>query len=287
MRRLLARVGAEVRGRLGQGGGDRGPVAEQAGFASVSTRLKRRKSEIAPPMSARPSTMRSSLSMRSVQPCVARAQPRSESQPAVDVEHEAGLIARAVIGGGDVVPRAGPQQAGVGRRALRCRAVVSDQPEADLPRVMSTTQPRLRSRVFCWPAHRVVLFLLGQQETDADRKGLLGVEPWEPWRWSRRRPSSKRRGVREIGGDTRRPASSSGCALGSRAALAELRLFEGRRRACACLLHLSGVWPSRRARLPFPDGASAARGTSTIGGVSEMLPSITFCVVLRKKAPSL
>ena len=61
------------------------------------------------------------------------AQPLRNHDAAVDIEHEAGLIARAVVGGGDVVPRAGLQQAGVGGADFDGSAVVSDQPEADLP----------------------------------------------------------------------------------------------------------------------------------------------------------
>ena len=53
-------------------------------------------------------------------------------------------------------------------------------------------------------------------------------------------------------------------------------------RACS----ISARMAERRAFFCSQAARSAARGTSRMGGVSEMLPSITFCVVLRKKAPS-
>ena len=111
-----------------------GQARSRRASASVSTRWKSRKSEIAPPTNERPRTIPSSRFDGSVQARVACAQPLRDHRAAIEIEHEAGLVARAVVGGGDVVPRAGSQQAGVGGAGFDGSAVVADQPEADLPR---------------------------------------------------------------------------------------------------------------------------------------------------------
>ena len=95
-----------------------------------------------------------SRALRAPRPCTA-------TDSAVQVEHEAGLIARAIVGGDDEVPTAGPQQASVSGADFDGSAVVSDQPEADLPGGDIGHPAAVPVARVLLAGERVVLFLLG------------------------------------------------------------------------------------------------------------------------------
>ena len=172
-----ARGGREVAGGLGEGRAGIRPGAEQAGFGFGEHAVVEAEIGYAAAGEGTPEDERLVGFDGAVQMRVARAQALHGHGAAVEVEHQAGLVARAVIGGGEVVPTAGLQQTGVAD--FDGGATVSDEAEADLPSggVGRPSAVALVGVLLARDGVALVLLLvfLGIPETDADGEGLLGV----------------------------------------------------------------------------------------------------------------
>ena len=170
---VSARGRRERGGGIGQGG--IGPDAQQAGFGFTEDAVDEME------FGDRAAFERSAQDDLffgfdgAVEAAAARPQSRQDQRAAVEIQHHAGLVARAVVGGDELVPGSGLKPAGIGGAGFDGCPVVSNQPEADLAGVDVGHPPAVAVLRVLLPGDGIVTVRLRIQEANTDGERLLGL----------------------------------------------------------------------------------------------------------------